>query len=259
MKRLKLMPTVTGMLLMLFSGLSFAKPLTISFATEATYPPFEYIDATGQIKGFDIDIAKAVCRAINATCTFSNQPFASLIPSLKIGKYDALISGLGITKIRQTQVNFSEPYYTPTSVFVAPVSAKLQLSKAAMQGKTVGMQGGTTLINYMTKTYGSAVSSKTYPSQQDAFLDLQSGRVDAVFGDTPLMLEWVKKHGKGQYAVVGKPISDPTIFGAGFGIAVRKGNDSLLQQINAGLAAIKKNGSYEKIYDNYFPRGQATP
>ena len=82
------------LLLMLFSAFSiFAEPIkNIRFATEASYPPFEYIDQSGQIKGFDIDLARALCEQLKAQCTFTNQSFNSLIPSLKLGKFDAIIA-----------------------------------------------------------------------------------------------------------------------------------------------------------------------
>lgn len=95
-----------------------AEKETIRFATEATYPPFEMIDANNQIVGFDVDLANAMCAKINADCTFTNQSFDSLIPSLKFRRFEALMAGIDITPERQKQVDFTDSYYDNSAVFI---------------------------------------------------------------------------------------------------------------------------------------------
>jgi arginine transport system substrate-binding protein len=224
---------------------------TITWATEATYPPFEFIEASGQIKGYDIDIANALCAQIKAQCTFSNQPWDSLIPSLKLGKFDALIGAIAITDARKQQVDFTNPYYENAASFVAPIAQHLALTSASLKGKTIGVQGGTTFAQYVQAKYGDEVTVKGYPSLQEALLDLTAGRVDVVFGDQPVIQEWLKKNTR-QYAQLGKPIYDEKYFGIGNGIAVRKGKNDLLNALNQALVTIKKNGTYDKINQHYF-------
>src|SRR5688572_3259680 len=139
--------------ILLLNALSaVAAPIkTIRFATEATYPPFEYIDSSGQIKGFDIDIATAICQQIKAQCSFSNQGFNSLIPSLKIGKFDALISALGITLEREKQVGFTQTYYQPSASFVATLQKNYKLNE--LTGKIIGVQQGSTFEKYLREQY----------------------------------------------------------------------------------------------------------
>lgn len=224
---------------------------TIRFATEATYPPFEFIDESGQIKGFDIDIANALCKKMNVQCTFSNQSFSSLIPSLKIGKFDALISALGITAERETQVEFTHAYYEPSGSFIAAIPKHYAFSD--ILGKVVGVQQSSTFEIYLKGKYGSKVTTKTYASMQDAFLDLISGRVDMVFADTPIAQTWVKQNDNGkQFAIIEKPIINPSYFGKGYGIAVRKEDTALLKAFNKALADIKADGTYHKISQHYF-------
>ncbi len=91
----------------------------INFGVSATYPPFESMDANNQIVGFDIDLAKALCKQMQAECTFTNHAFDSLIPSLKFRKYDAVISGMDITPDRSKQVSFTTPYYENSAVVIA--------------------------------------------------------------------------------------------------------------------------------------------
>lgn len=240
------------LILFFICKLSYAETIqTIRFATEATYPPFEYIDESGQIKGFDIAIAQALCNELKIKCTFSNQPFASLIPSLKLGKFDALISALGITAEREKQVLFTQPYYQPSAVFVAQTAKHYSLKN--ISGKTIGVQQGTTFEKYLQNKYENQVSLKTYASIQDAFLDLVSGRVDAVLADTPIATTWLKQKNYQQaYSVIDHPIQDAKYFGLGYGIAVNKNSGELLKKLNQALSVIKQNGTYTAITKQYF-------
>lgn len=247
-----LLMTLLGLKLALADEPATSKPLVIHFAMEATYPPFESMDANGQIEGFDVDLAKAICVAINAECTFSNQPFSSLIPSIEIGKYDAVISSMSVTDERKKQVNFTESYYEPSGAFVAPMSEKASLN--AITGKIIGVQQGSTYESYLKDKYPDGrVNIKKYASVQDAFLDLIAGRVDMVLADTPIVTHWLMKvdHGD-EYAIVDKPIIDHAYFGTGYAIAVNKNNADLLELLNRGLAQVKKDGTLAKLIKTYF-------
>ena len=231
---------------------SFADGEKIRFAMEATYPPFESVNPSGEIVGFDIDIAKAICENIKAECSFENEPWDSLIPGLKFGKFDAIISALAVTAAREKQVSFSEPYYLGTASFIAAENKKLDISPRALKGKTVGVQGGTSMENYMRGFYKDEVNVKTYASINDAFLDLRSTRIDAVVADTPIANDWVSLPQGSGFVIVGKPIQNPKYFGSGIAIAVNKNNTDLLEQLNKGISNIKSNGTYDKILTKYF-------
>lgn len=229
-----------------------ALPQTISFATESTYPPFEYVDSSGQIQGFDIELANALCTDMKVTCTFTNQPWLSLIPSLKLGKFDALISALNITDARKQQVDFTDPYYATTGSFVSMSDKPVVISKDGLKDKIVGVQTGSSFQQYMMGEYPD-VKIKTYDGMQDAFLDMVAGRVDVVLGDTPMMKYWLKQNDlTHKYTMVGEPIVNAKYFGNGYGIAVKKGNTELLTAFNKALADIKANGTYDSIVRTYF-------
>lgn len=162
----------------LFGGLSLSAGAaeTIRFATEASYPPFESVDASNQIVGFDIDLANALCKQIQATCTFSNQAFDSLIPGLKFRRYDAVIAGMDITPERQQQVSFTQPYYENSALFIAQKDKLADI--AALKGKRVGVQNGTTHQKYLLDKHKD-ITVVPYDSYQNAVLDLKkwpSGR-----------------------------------------------------------------------------------
>jgi arginine transport system substrate-binding protein len=219
----------------------------IKFAMEATYAPFEYVDENNQIQGFDVDLANALCKEMDAKCSFHNQAFDSLIPALKFKRYDAAISGIDITEARQEQVSFTNPYYDNSAAFVA-VEGKVA-NQAALDGKRVGVQNGSTHQSYLIDQM-AGVTAVPYASYQDAFIDMQNGRIDSVFGDTAVVAEWFKKNDTLTY--VGDQVTNQKYFGNGFGIAVNKKNEELVNQLNAALKTVKANGQYQEIFDKYF-------
>lgn len=230
---------------------SFAQTKTIIFGTEATYPPFESLDSSGKMQGFDIDIANAICTKLQVKCQILNQAFDSLIPALQLNKIDAIIAAMNITAERAKQVDFTNPYYLNAAVIVAPKNKKLNLTPESLQGKIIGVQSGTTFGPYLQNQYNNKVKVQTYASEESTFLDLTAGRIDAVMGDEPLILQWLKKNNQ-DYEIIGKPIADKNYFGQGYGIAVKKGNTALLQQLNKAIADIKADGTYEKIIKKNF-------
>ena len=226
---------------------------TLTFATEATYPPFESVDSSGNIIGFDVDIMNALCVQMQDQCTIANAPFDSLIPSLQIGKYDAIIASLAITTQRQQVVDFTDPYFPASVSFVAPKGSDLKIDATGLKGKAIGVQGDTTFYHYLKAAYGDTITINTYKSEESAFTDLANGRVDAVMGDTVIIAAWLKQGKNGQqYAYVGQPISDVRYFGPGSGIAVSKSNNTLLTQLNKALSVIKKNGQYQQLMQKWF-------
>ena len=108
------------------------------------------------------------------------------------------------------------------------------------------MQNGTTFQQYIAEN-GKQYNAKAYASLQSAILDLKNGRIDIIFGDTAVLADWMKSDG--ELSFVGEKVTDPKYFGTGMGIAVNQASTELLEKLNHGLAAIKENGQYQKIYD----------
>ena len=218
----------------------------LTFAMEPSYPPFESTNEKGEIIGFDVDIANAICKEIQATCHFKGEAFDALITNLRSKSFDAAISAIDITDARAKQVLFSEPYYDSTASYVA-LKGKANLESA----KNVGVQNGTTYQQYTvaeTKQY----SPKSYASLQDAVLDLKNGRIDIIFGDTAVLADMISKEPNIEF--VGDKVNNKKYFGNGFGIAMNKSNKELAESLNKGLAAIKANGEYQKIYDKWMTK-----
>ena len=219
----------------------------IRFATEASYPPFEFVDADNNIQGFDVDLANALCQKIDAECSFSNQAFDSLIPGLKFRRFDAVMAGLDITDERKKQVLFSDTYYENTALFIIQKGKVADI--AALKGKRVGVQNGTTHQKYLADKMAD-VTLAPYDSYQNALLDLKNGRIDAVFGDTAVVNEWLKQNDN--LVALGDKVTDKDYFGNGVGIAVRLGNTDLQQKFNTALEQVKADGTYKTIYHKWF-------
>ncbi|HHE9417002.1 MULTISPECIES: lysine/arginine/ornithine ABC transporter substrate-binding protein [Haemophilus] len=218
----------------------------LTFAMEPSYPPFETTNAKGEIIGFDVDVANAICQEIQVTCKFKSETFDSLIPSLKAKRFDAAISAIDITDARAKQVLFSDAYYDSSASYVA-LKGKATLESA----KNIGVQNGTTFQQYTvaeTKQY----SPKSYASLQNSILDLKSGRIDIILGDTAVLSDMISKEPEIQF--VGEKVTNKKYFGNGLGIAMHKSNKDLAAQLNKGLAAIKANGEYQKIYDKWMTK-----
>lgn len=221
---------------------------TLRFASSATYPPFESLDRDNQIVGYDIDLAKALCQQMQAECTFTNNAFDSLIPSLKFRRFDAVISGMDITDDRSKQVDFTQPYYANSAIVIA---RKGKFSDfASLKGKRIGVENGTTHQKYLQEKHPE-IATVAYDSYQNAILDMKNGRLDGVFGDTAVVNQWLKTNG--DLAPVGEHVTDKTYFGTGLGIAVRKGNDALRDRLNAALATLKSNGVLQQLNQKWFP------
>lgn len=218
----------------------------IRIGTEGAYPPFNNLTSDGQLVGFDIDIARALCEEMKADCEFVTQDWDGIIPALQANRFDAIIASMSITEDRLKQVDFSEPYYTNSLVFVAPKDS--DLSPDTVDGKTIGVQEGTIAASYAEEHYPNS-EVKAYPSQLEAWADLSNGRLDSVLADFGVQYGWLEEDGKDCCEFKGDAVSDDDKIA----IAIRKGDTALAGKLNAAIAAIRANGKYAEINARYFP------
>ena len=224
--------------------------ISVSFVTEANYYPFEYLDENKQIQGFDIDIANAICEAVNLSCSFSSQSFDSLLLTLQFGRFDAVIAALDITRKRLETVDFSDSYYKNHPVFV---SKKSSAKKFSVAGKLIGVQTDSSNQDYLLKYSLDDSFIISYLSFPDAFADLRRGKIDLVFADNAVVSDFLKKEDNKKYfSIKNTERLFVEEFSKGYGIAVKKGNYQLLERFNLGLKIIFENGTYNKIYNRYF-------
>ncbi|WP_339529357.1 transporter substrate-binding domain-containing protein [Pseudomonas mucidolens] len=236
---------------MAFSATAMAE--TLKMGIEAAYPPFNNKDASGQVVGFDKDIGDALCAKMKVEkCEVYVSDWDGIIPALNAKKFDFLVSSLSITDERKQAVDFTDPYYSNKLQFIAPKATKdFKTDKAYLKGKVIGAQRATLAGTWlddrnMEDDYG--VDIKLYDTQENAYLDLLSGRVDGILADKYVQYEWLKSKDGSNYEFKGEPVVDSDKIG----IAVRKG-DPLRERLNKALAEIKADGTYKKINDKYFP------
>jgi lysine-arginine-ornithine-binding protein len=225
---------------------------TVRIGTEGEYPPFNYFDANNELQGFDIDIAKALCERMEVECVFVAQDWDGIIPALLANRYDAIIASMSITEERQRTVAFTDYYYnTGPAVVVNNESGLTDPSPEGLAGHTVGAQSATTHASYLEDVYtGSTV--RLYASQEEANLDLASGRLDAVMADSVVLDEWLKGDGADCCTMLTLEEFDQAYFGEGAGIALRQEDEELKEMFNQALAEILADGTYREINDRYF-------
>lgn len=224
----------------------------LKLGVEGAYPPFSMISKGGQIEGFDIDIARALCERMKAKCELVQMEFDALIPGLKAKKIDAIVASMSITPERRKNVDFSVKYYHTPARLVAKAGAFTEVSPAALKGRKIGVQRTTIHDRFATATFKDSQIVR-YARQDEVFLDMKAGRLDATLMDVVAADEGFLKTPAGQgFAFAGPNYTDPAFFGEGAGIAVRKGDDALRKRLDAAIAAIRADGTYKKIMDKYF-------
>ncbi len=219
----------------------------IRIAFDVPYEPFEYKTPDGELTGFEVELAEAMCEELKADCEFVIQAWDGMIPGLLARKFDAIMSSMSITPERAERVLFSEPYYnTPGGWFARDGFDTDVTDMDAMEGKTVGVQRGTTMDTYVTENMGGIVSIKRYTTADDMVLDLEGQRLDVVFVDYPVGEQTIlTKDGF-------KEVSEPVKLGEGVGVAMRKRDKELANRVNAALRKLKKDGTYDEIMNKYF-------
>ena len=246
--------TAAAIALAVSSTLALAEMKKVRIGTEGAYPPFNFTDSNGELKGFDIDISKALCEKMKVECEFVAQDWDGIIPALLAKKYDAIIASMSITEERMKKVDFTNKYYNTPAKFVMKKGAgHSDFTPAGMKGKVIGAQSSTTHSSFLEDNYKDS-EIKLYGTQDEANADLAAGRLDAILADSVVMWEWVEKTDDGKCCEqVGPGFVDEQWFGKGAGIALRKGEDELREMFNKAIDDIVADGTYKKINDEYFP------
>ncbi len=213
-------------------------------ATDATWPPFETVNESNkEVEGLDIDLMKAVAEKGGFQIEFVNIPFDSLLTGLSQCQYDLAISAITITEERKQTMAFSDPYFAAGQIVVVAKDNEDIKSKDDLKGKKVGAQLGTTGEIEAKAIEGSNYAA--YDSIDLAFLDVMSGQLDAVISDNPLALGFVGQN-PDKLKAVGEVFTDEN-----YGIAVCNKKTDLLKMVNEGLAAVKSEGTLDKLTEKW--------
>lgn len=227
---------------------------TLRFGIEAAYPPFESKTPAGQLQGFDVDVGNAVCAKLNMKCVWVENSFDGLIPALQARKFDAINSDMTITDQRKHAIAFTDPIYTIPNQLIAKQGSGLLPTPQSLKGKRVGVLQGTIQEAYAKKKWAPAgVEVVPYQTQDLAYADLKSGRLDATFQDSEAGSKGFLTKPQGQgFAFAGGTVSDTEILGSGVGFGLRKNDAALKTALDQALKELKADGTIDNLAKKYF-------
>jgi polar amino acid transport system substrate-binding protein len=226
----------------------------LSFVTDSDYPPFHYFDEVGALTGFNVDLAKSICEALQVQCDVKAVDWEELFPSLDKGEADAAIASIRISAESLEKVDFTSRYYATPARFAARKESELKdIRPEALEGKKIGVAKGTGHEAYLKMFFPDAAIA-TFDTADDAQKALKSGAIDLVFGDGIGLTFWINGvTSDGCCEFRGGPYLDTKYFGEGVGIAVKKGNRQLAEILNYALEQVHASGRYDELFLRYFP------
>ncbi len=229
-----------------------AEPLKLRMAIEGAYPPFSE-KVKGGYKGFDVDIANALCTEIQAKCTLVQRDWDSIQDALLNKEVDAIVASMSITAERKQRFAFTDKYYHAAARFVGKQGMALKLDQADLAGMRIAVQKNTVHDRYMTRMWSQVAEIQRFQTLPQATKALEGGKVDAVLGDgLALASSFIDKpDGKG-FGFTGPALTDPAFFGEGIGIAVRKQDAELKRTLDDALRKIRADGTYKALVARYF-------
>ena len=260
-----------GLIVSLF--LSFtANAGSIKIGTEGAYPPWNSKDASGNLIGFEVELANALCEIMKHNCTIVEQDWDGMIPALTSKKFDAIMAGMSITDERKKTINFSQGYAdevaslavmkgsslenldTPEGINLSiggsEVTKALKTLTGALAGKTVCVQTATIHQNFLDSGDVGKVKVRTYKTQDEVNLDLTSGRCDAALAAAVSFIDYAEKSGKA--VVLTGPTFSGGAFGNGVGVGIRKGDSKLLNDFNAAIDKARDDGTISRLAIKWF-------
>lgn len=227
-------------------------PESLVIATEGAYPPFNYTDSNGDVQGFEVDLGNAMCAQMEVECEWVTQDWDGIIPGLLAQKYDAIIASLYITDERREKIAFSDKYYKVPARFVVPKDSDQEISAEALDGVVVGTQRATSFERFINDNM-PGVDLRLYGTMDEAYLDLDSGRIDAILLDVVAVQDGFlsKPEGEG-FELRGPEYTGSEWFGYGAAVGVRQEDQAIADAFSAAIEVLRDDGTYAEISDKWF-------
>ena len=226
----------------------------IRFLTTADFPPFNYRDAkSGELIGFNVDLARALCADLSIACTIQAWPWEQAGKALEDGQGDALIAGLAMSKANGDLYDFSNIYLMLPGRFVTLKDAAGAFDPKALSGKTVAVRKGSAHEEFV-KRYLPDAKIAEFDTEPDALAAVRDKKADAYFGDAMRASFWFNDN-PDCCSFAGQPYFRPDLFGDGLAVALAPGHDAVRQAIDYGLIRLKKSGVLDELYLRWFPVG----
>ncbi len=235
---------ILSLALFAWTGCSEKKDLIV-MGTNAAFPPFEYIGGNSgdEVVGFDVEIAKEIARDLNKELKIEDMEFDTLLTALNTDKIDFVIAGMTINPKRAESVNFSDPYYEATQAVVVKKGQSLVGNIDDLKGKKISVQLGTT-GNDMASKYTDEKNISAFNSGFEAVMELKNGKVDCLIIDRQPALNFIKQNPELEILSFD---FEPEYYG----IAIKKGNQDLLDSVNKTLKRLKTSGEYNEFLSQF--------
>jgi polar amino acid transport system substrate-binding protein len=226
----------------------------LRFVTDSDYPPFHYFDEEGVLTGFNVDLARSICEALNVECEVKAVEWDELFTDLDNGEADAAIASIRISEESLGKADFTERYYATPARFIAKKDNALKdIIPETLVEKKIGVVKETGHEAYLKQFFPGAALVE-FESADAAQAALKKGDVEFVFGDGIGLTFWLNGvTSDGCCEFRGGPYIDAKFFGEGVGIAVRKGNRELTEILDYALEQVHASGRYEELFLRYFP------
>ncbi len=222
------------------AGEPAAPSTTLTMATNAEFPPFEYLEGE-EIVGADVDMAKALAEKIGMTLEITTIAFDAALPGAATGKYDVAVAGITANDERRKNMDFSDDYYTASQAIIVTADSEIKAA-ADLTGKVISCQEGTTGEQYLLDEGFEIQSFKTGAEAVSALI---SGKCSAVVIDNAVAKALSEKQ-EGKTIVLDEPLTKEN-----YAIATKKGNTELVEKINTALAELKADGTLASIFAKY--------
>lgn len=216
----------------------------LRMGTNATFPPYEYVDENNEVAGIDADIAAAIADKLGMELEITDMAFDSLIPALQSDTIDIVLAGMTVDPERAESVNFTDSYATGVQVIIVPEGSDIA-SPDDLEGKNIGVQTGTTGDLYCTDDYGQEFV-KQFDNGPLAVAALLNGQVDCVVIDNEPAKNYVA-------ANEGLKILDTAFANEDYAAALAKEDTELFEQVNAAIQELKEDGTIASIIEKYIP------
>lgn len=221
--------------------------LHLTVATDATFPPMEFLDEDKEIAGFDIELLNAIAERQQLEITYKNTAWEDILSGLDSGEYDAVISAVTIEPELKEQYDFTDPYVDTGPIIVVRADEKDISARSDLERRTIGIRRDSVGATVVDDIQGSEI--KEFETIDRAFVALRSGALDAVVVDLIVAADFavISDQFGGELEIVGKPLTEEPC-----GVVVRKGEQTeFVRRFNEGLRQIKDDGTYDKIYTRW--------
>jgi polar amino acid transport system substrate-binding protein len=228
----------------------------IRFLTGHDHPPFNFLDAQGELTGFHVELVRAACLELNVACTIQARAFDLLVPALREGRGDVLIAGAALTPALRREFEVGDAYLRSPARFVVRRESTLEtVDPEALEGRRIAVEDGTAHAAYLD-TFFSGARVQRFPSAAAARAALQRGEADAVFGDAVALAFWLNGTASAGCCVFrGGPFTESRFFGEGYAMVFRPNTDILRRAFDHALQRLSERGVYEELYLRWFPIG----